>query len=314
MPHNAIPGLDSCTELLGLLRPYVRHCGNQRRPAWSIPDRRLLDYLLVYIQEGRGRFVIAGKEYQVQADDLFWIPPDTIHSLEGYAPSMVCPYLHFDLLYRADVSHWDFSIRAGMTDLAEFKPLMHPPVEHPRLKALCGRIRAHNNQRVGDLINEVCAEAARAQPYSMLRLSGLVLEILAEILRGQEGVSTHQNEHVPLLEQAAEHLRKHCEEEPSMADLADLCQLSPSYFRSLFVLHYGCPPRAYLRQVRIQKAKELMIGSGLNLSEIAEKLGFATVHSFSRAFRAVEGISPSEYRMYGRPSIRVEGRPASYSY
>lgn len=317
MAANAeiFPGLAPGIDLLGALRPYVRHCGDPHRPAWKIDTRKLLDYLLVFIAEGRGEFAVDGTRYQAQPGDLFWIPPDTPHRMEGYAPSMVCPYVHFDLLYRPEKSHWDFSIPEGMLEFGELQPLLHPPVESPVLKALCGRIRAHNNDRVGELIREICREAARAHPYAQLRMSGLLLEVVAELLRGQFGVTSETgNAHLPQLEESADYLRQHCDEDVSVESAAELAGLSPSRFRELFGRHFGRPPREYLRQARVMRAKQLMVGSDLTLSQIAGRVGFSTVHSFSRAFKEAEGIAPSEYRRCGgEVYTRVEGRTTPYS-
>ncbi|MCD4825800.1 MAG: AraC family transcriptional regulator [Phycisphaerae bacterium] len=295
---SGIPGLCRDIETLGYLRPYVRQCGDERRPAWRIETRCLLDYLLVYIAEGRGQFEIAGRRYAAEPNDLFWIPPNTPHTMEGFPPSMLCPYIHFDLIYR-EVSHWDFSVPDGMTDFSELEPLMHPDMSHTPFGDLRGRIRSYTNRRVGDLVREVCRESARAQPYAFMRTSGLMMEIFAEIMRGRHGIPAEYHTHIPLLEEAAGYLREHCHEDISIAVAAELCRLSPSYFRRLFSQHFGYSPRLYLRRTRIQKAKRLMIGSIFNLTEIARMCGFATVHSFSRAFRAVEGLSPSEYRQCG---------------
>ncbi|NLE29470.1 MAG: AraC family transcriptional regulator [Phycisphaerae bacterium] len=306
--HDSMPGMTQDIEILHYIRPYIRHCGNRRRLAWVMRNRCLLDYLLVYIAEGVGRFEVAGKSYDAQAGDLFWIPPGVTHEMEGFRPSMVCPYVHFDLIYRPEVSHWDFSIPEGMTDLSEFQPLMHPPMTGTPFEKLCGKITAYNNQRVGNLIDEICLEAARAQPYAFLRLSGLMMEILAEILRGRLGFPHQHDEHVPLLEKAAEYLRTHSHRDVTIEEASEVGGLSPSYFRYLFSLHYHCSPREYLARTRMRKARELMMGSNLNLSQIAAQTGFATVHSFSRTFKRLEGISPSEYRSCGQSVTRVEGR------
>lgn len=311
---EVFPGLAPGVELLAELRPYVRHCGDPRRPAWKLDARKLLDYLLVYIAEGTGEFSVGEETYQARPGDLFWIPPDTIHRMEGYAPSMACPYVHFDLVYRPDKSHWDFSIPEGMLAFGELQPLLHPPVPHPALRALRGRLRAHTNERVGQLIREICREAARAHPFAQLRMSGLLLEIVAEVLRGQAGASEAGNAHVPQLEEAADYLQHHCGENVSVEDAAGLAGLSPSRFRDLFSRHFGRSPREYLRQARIMRAKQFMVGSDLTLSQIAGRVGFSTVHSFSRAFKETEGISPTEYRRCGGDVYtRVEGRTTPYS-
>jgi AraC-like DNA-binding protein len=309
---SALPGIEAGNDLLARLRPFVRHCGDSRRPAWRIRARRLLDYLLVYIASGRGRFVVAGRTYEARPGDLYWIPPDTVHEMEGYAPGMHCAYAHFDLAYRPDISHWDFSIPGGMLDLTDLQPLMHPPLPDPRLQALTGRICGPTNQRAGALLMELCAEAARAQPFAGLRMSGLMVEIVAELLRGQEGLPMESLARIPPIEATADRLIRDCANPPPLGLLARHCELSPGHYRALFRQHYGCSPRTYARRARLRKARDLMVGTALTLSEIAREVGFETVHSLSRAFRAVEGVSPTQYRRCAPARTRVEGRPDPY--
>lgn len=309
-----MPGIEPGHDLLAFLRPYVRHCGDSHRPAWRMDARKLLDYLLVYIAEGRGRFMVDGVSYEARPGDLFWIPPDTPHSMEGYAPGMHCPYVHFDLVYRPSHSHWDFTIPAGTLDLGELGPLLHEPVRHPLLQGLKGRIRSHTNRRVGELIRDICAEAARAQPFAGLRMSGMMTEVVAEVLRGREGLPEEQMARVPFLERAADAMDQRCHEPLRMGALARQCELSASHFRHLFGRHFGLTPREYLRRARLRRARELMVSTAMTLSEIAARVGFETIHSFSRAFRDVEGISPSEYRRCAQAvHTRVEGRKTPYS-
>ena len=310
LAYDPVPGDSAAIAILAQLRPYVRHCGLPRRSGWKIEQRRLLDYLLMYIDDGQGLCEIGNQSYEMTSGDLFFVPPDTLHSLEGLEPGLTCPYVHFDLIYRPGISHWDFSIPGGMVDMEGLQNLMHPPVPLAPVARLSGRIRARNNAKVGELIKEVAAEAARAQPYAQLRMSGLMLEIMAELLRGQQALDANYDEHAISLEQAAEMVKN--KPDTSVEELAACCNLSNSHFRKLFARHFGCSPREFLCRSRIRHAKSLMAGGNLTLSQIATRCGFATVHSFSRAFRALEGISPTEYRRCGKPSIYVEGRFSPY--
>ncbi len=312
--QTGIPGMVGDAELLGLLRPYLRHCGDDSRQPWIIETRCLLDYLLVYIASGTGRFDIAGKTYNARANDLFWIPPRTPHRMEGFAPHMECVYAHFDLIYRREVSHWDFSIPGGMTDLSELNTLTHPPMNVPSLTDLAGQIRTHTNRQVGNELRELCVEAARSQPHSALRTSGMLTTIIADILRGKRGGQHADSQHLPRLEEAAEFLRNNCRRDISVEEAAELCELSPSHFRKLFAAYFGCSPRDYLRQARIGMARRMMTASAMTLSEIATECGFANVHSFSRAFKATEGVSPSEYRSCGPATVRTNLRKVGYAH
>jgi AraC-like DNA-binding protein len=312
MPDGA-PGVSPGIELIAMLRPYVRHCGDEPRSAWRIAERRLLDHLVVGIASGRGRFTIAGERHEVVPGDVLWIPPNTLHEMEGFAPGMTCPYLHGDLVYRPGSSHWDFSIPGGTTDLSAFAPLMHPPLAHPALARLPGLHRGPAARRAVELLREVCREAARGLPHAHLRLSGLFTELIAELLRGRASAAI-SDAHLPLLEDAAARLRR-IGDRARITDLADAAGLSPSRFRELFARHFGASPRSYGRAARIRRAKELLIASPLSIGEVARRTGFADVHAFSKAFRSVEGVPPSDYRRCGpEAAVRVEGRRAPYAH
>ena len=312
MPVSA-PGVSPGIELIAMLQPYVRHCGDAPRPAWHMAERRLLDHLVVGIASGRGRFRIGTETHQVVAGDVLWIPPDTVHEMEGFAPGMTCPYLHGDLFYRPGTSHWDFTIPGGMTDLSSVAPLMHPPLAHRDLDRLPGLHRGPSARLAVELLREVCREAARGLPYANLHLSGLFTQLIAELLRGRSS-ATISDAHLPLLEDAAARLRR-LGERARISDLADAAGLSPSRFRELFARHFGASPRGYGRIARIRRAKELLVGSPLSIGEVARRTGFADVHAFSKAFRSVAGLPPSAYRRCGaQAAIRVDGRRAPYAH
>ncbi len=310
--QQRVPGMEKGSDLLAILKPYVRHCGDSHRPAWRIGARKLLDYLLVYIAEGRGRFQLEKKVYEVQEGDLFWVPPNTLHIMEGFPPAMHCPYVHFDLIYSPDRSHWDFSIPEGMIDLSEISALMHPKIEHPFLSNLKGIIRSHTNRRVGALIREICFEAMRAQPYSSLKMSALLLEAIAEILRGKEPIPKESINYATTLEKLAREIATGGYSKITVRELAKKADLSESHFRFICKKHFGMSPRTYLQNIRLTFAKELIQNTSLNISEIAYRCGFETIHSFSKAFSKAEGIAPTLYRKCASPIIHVEGRKDSY--
>ncbi len=310
--RSRIPGQHAGIELVAQLRPYLRHCGESHRPAWTIEWRKLLDFLLVYIDRGKGCFELDGQAWDMQEHDLFWIPPDTPHRMEGFAPSMDCTYIHFDLVYRPEISHWDFSIPGGTLDLGELMPLMHTPLPEGPLRELGGRIRGPFNRRVGKLMHQACEEAAKAQAYAGLKISGLIVEMVAEILAGNAERREGHFQHIPALERAAAYLRKHCKVELRVEEAAEVAGLSESHFRRMFRSYYGMSPREYLRYARIQEAKQLMMEHMLNFTQIAYRCGFASVHSFSRAFRSCEGKSPRDYMRAAKPFMRVEGREKPY--
>lgn len=83
----------------------------------------------------------------------------------------------------------------------------------------------------------------------------------------------------------------------SLEELAALVNLNKTTLLANFKEQYGTTPHHYIIQLRLKKAKELLNDTDYRISEISEKVGFNSVHYFSRFFKAKEQYSPAEYRM-----------------
>lgn len=77
--------------------------------------------------------------------------------------------------------------------------------------------------------------------------------------------------------------------------LASLCSVSTVYFRKLFFRCYGISPIAYINNIRIEKAKELLVGDYQSIESISYSVGYSSVYHFSKMFKKKVGVSPSEY-------------------
>lgn len=83
---------------------------------------------------------------------------------------------------------------------------------------------------------------------------------------------------------------------PTNEFLASLCSISCVYFRKLFVKKYGMPPLKYVTNLKIQKAKGLIISDFLSFGEIAQNCGFTSIYHFSKVFKNETGLTPTEYK------------------
>jgi AraC-like DNA-binding protein len=82
----------------------------------------------------------------------------------------------------------------------------------------------------------------------------------------------------------------------TIEQLSDEVALSPYYLIRLFRRIYKQTPHQYLIQLRIARAKELLINSDLSITEICVDVGFESLGSFSTLFSKIVGVSPSTYR------------------
>lgn len=97
------------------------------------------------------------------------------------------------------------------------------------------------------------------------------------------------------IEQAKAYIQAHYKEDLSRKEVANMVYLSPAYFSRLFTEKTGETFIAYLTNVRMQKAAQLLEGNG-NIEDIAKEVGYQSRNRFAINFREYSGCTPAEYR------------------
>ena len=95
--------------------------------------------------------------------------------------------------------------------------------------------------------------------------------------------------------QAREYLGERYAENVSLEELASHVHLSRFHLLRVFKAEVGLPPHAYLNNVRIMHAKELL-SAGTPIADVAQQTGFADQSHLTRQFKRVVGITPGQYR------------------
>lgn len=84
--------------------------------------------------------------------------------------------------------------------------------------------------------------------------------------------------------------------EITLKSVADYIGLNDKYFSSRFTKETGCTFSAFLTDIRLQKAKNLMNTTDLRMYEISERVGYNSVEHFNRMFKREFLISPGDYK------------------
>jgi AraC-like DNA-binding protein len=288
---DAILKAEADQALAAMLSPYVRGALEHLRGAWHIPARAVLDYLLVHIVSGTGRFTVGDEAFDVGPGDLIWIPPGVLHEMRGDPPRMFVAYLHFDLVHDAQRSP---RVRSGAAHPPGDHPDIHPLFPHRPIAGWRGKLPVVNGAAIYALMKQAIAEQRGAR--RPLCVSGIMLQIIGEIATGLSPSAAGAGAHWPALRRAAERIFAAPEAALDLPAMARAAQLSEPHFRKLFRETHGESPRALRNRALMRKACELVLHSGTSLSEIAYQLGFSTVHNFSRAFSREVGVPPRDYR------------------
>lgn len=71
--------------------------------------------------------------------------------------------------------------------------------------------------------------------------------------------------------------------------------VSRSILQKLFRNHADCGPIDYFSNIKIEAAKQMIRNQHMNFTQIADNLGYNSIHYFSRQFKQLTGMTPSEY-------------------
>ncbi len=150
------------------------------------------------------------------------------------------------------------------------------------------------------LYKKAYAEFVRMDDVAPLVIEGLVLEMLAEVSREQtKGVVDRSPR---WLKQALELIHEQFAKSLTLSDISDAVGVHPVHLSRVFRKHHRCTIGDYIRRLRIEYASRQILTSKATLVEIATAVGFSDQSHFSRIFKRVIGVTPTEYRATHRKS------------
>lgn len=101
----------------------------------------------------------------------------------------------------------------------------------------------------------------------------------------------------PVIQRARAYIELHQKEDMHVEEVAQILNLSVFYFCKIFKKATGKTFTEYLSEVRVMKAKNLLLNPHLRISEVAFESGFQSITHFNRIFKKQVGVSPSRYRL-----------------
>lgn len=251
-----------------VLTGQVRYpCG----PAWAAGGEKLhTDPFgrLYCIREGEGVVVHHDRMFHLRPGYLFVIPAHTPGRYR--APKfMSLTWLHFTSTLFGSLEpfaalSWPFVVKARDSDVRGAERL----------------IRLHH----------------QGGPAAVLEADGILRQLLARFAAEGSEEKGRNIDELPRLHPVLIYMEHNLTRRLTLAELARVVHLQPTYFSNLFSEHMGIPPMQYLNRRRVERATALLFQGNAMMDEIAEAVGFSDVYYFSRTFKRFMGLSPSQYR------------------
>ena len=256
-------------------------CGREFcKPGHSFGPARRSHYLFHYVISGKGTLLSRdcngdAVTHQLHGGQGFMIFPDQINTyVADEDDPWVYTWVEFDGMNVRD-----------MLELVGLTP------SSPIYETGSDELRATVEQEL--IFMSAHPEAPTMQLMGHLYLFLDALTRSATRPRSASGRNGSHDIHVQL---ALRYVERHYGEDITVADMAKSTGLNPSYFGRLFKESTGRTPQQHLIHFRMTKAAELLKLTALSVGEVGAAVGYPNQLHFSRAFKAVHGLSPREWR------------------
>ena len=260
---------------------------------------KLQSYLCFMVEDGEGELVYEGKKYELRSGDVVFIdcrkayshstgmnPNAGLWSLRWchfYGPSMPAIYAKYcergglPVIRGADVSV-DLACGADMGR---------------RDDVSCGA----DVSQYAAILTDIYTLASSSDYIRDMRINGKLNDLLTLLMESSWHREAHTNAPKKMeISRVKSFLDEHYEEKLSLESVASHFFIDKHYLARLFKEQYGVTLVTYLQQVRITHAKRMLRFTDKSIEEIGLECGIGELNYFSRVFKKLEGVSPSEFR------------------
>ena len=227
---------------------------------------------LYYVHEGETTVNINDHTIRLRPDRLYLLPADQNITLAPPRGRFDHTWIHFHCRLRGGIGLFRYylPVKDSSRDISE--PLL---------------------QRTITKLNTLWSNYSTS-PRDRLTFNAVILRWIGTLLSAEyrPEIDGDIQPFTPVLQ----YIQRHLDRPLPLRELAEIMHLNPTYFSNRFKTAFGQPPRDFIIERRLEKARHLLVWKDDPLKQVAAQVGFDDPFYFSRLFKQKNGISPSRYR------------------
>jgi AraC-like DNA-binding protein len=253
--------------------PYFAKINCEPDWKWAERDLPLANYDLFYVWKGEGELKLDGKAYELIPGTCFLFRRgDFTSAAHNRLNPLVISYAHFE-------------VDSDVTSV----PNVHRVLEEEN--------KTDFEQLLSRYIRLLLLKPFASDVEAQLILKQLMILLLRDDLDCEQTFQFRAPRSlVETIKEIANYVAQNSSRVHSVDGLAARAGISKRYFSTKFKQIIGQSVQSYLIDVRLNRAEHLLRHSGLNVTEVANALGYSDIYFFSRQFKEHKGISPSKLR------------------
>ena len=257
------------------IRPVVRLANHHPVSPTQVWDRSIPDLQLIAFLSGEFEFVLPGQApLLILPGDILFIEPDAPHHL-GLSGSQLegsITGMHFEFIPGARWAAGDYrlSIQPDRVTRLDDVPYLQRRFQH------------------------MASVYESYRPYRQELVDSIASEIIFILAAHWQTTTLWAANPSDRMQAMLAYIREHLALPLTRRDLSKLFNLSPGYINELFQSELGMTPSAVINRERLARAYQLMERDGYSVGESAAAVGYQDAFYFSRIFKQLYRVSPSE--------------------
>jgi AraC family transcriptional regulator, arabinose operon regulatory protein len=263
---------------IGSLGYYPQAAGHYTNRKKGLPEN-----LLIYCVDGNGWFRIRNKNYKVQPNEFFILPRNTEHA------------------YGSDDNNpWSiYWLHFGGTQLPDLNKL-------PAVTTAFAPTPIRGREEIIAAFNKIYHALSMGYSINNLLFANLcVPHFLSLFIYNSQHFYESPALQSNVIDLAIKYMTQHVDKIISLPELSASYNYSTSRFSSLFKDRTGFAPIDYFLHMKVQKATQLLDFTEKSVKEIAAELGFDDPYYFSRLFKKIMALSPTDFRNHRRITMKA---------
>lgn len=235
-------------------------------------------HLLHIVLEGKGTLEIDGQVFQLEKNDIFYIPKD------------------FTAFYQADYDKpWKY-LWVAISGIMVSETICQAGLNEKIF------VRKLSEQAVKEALEstEKILETYKLTYANELKRLGELMKLFGTLVQDfQDADAGKYNHDYPIMvyvNQAVDYMKRNYDKKLKISDVANYVGLNRCYLTTNFKKIYGVSPKQYLSDLRMKKGATQIKKGNQSIAVIARSVGYNDPLAFSKAFKLYFGVSPREYR------------------
>lgn len=267
---------------------------------------KLQSYLCFMVEDGEGELVYEGKKYELRRGDVVFIDCRKAYSHSTGNSSITGDGHSVDNSRSMDNNHSADNNHTTEKDNGNLWSLRWCHFYGPSMPAIyakyCERggepvIHAEDLSPYIAILSDIYNLAGSSDYIRDMRINERLNTLLTLLMESSWHKGSEQSAPKKLeIHNIKTYIDEHYAEKLTLESMASVFFIDKYYLARLFKAQYGVTLTTYLQQVRITHAKRMLRFTDKRIEEIAAECGIGDLNYFSRVFKKLEGLSPSEFR------------------